>query len=417
MYACRIVLELSKEPRFTGTEGERRAREIIVSELKTLGLSPSLEGFKVKTYKILEESLEVTKPPLGEVECSGIGFSGSTGEEGVEGRIAYVESGDRALMPSDSGWVALAAVRPSPEDWEFLAKRASALVISESSPHRKLSRLDVPYEWLEDRGQLPAVYVKYNDAVRLLEAERVRVVLRQEYSEVETYNILTEIEGSKYPDEVIMVTAHYDSERGVPGAIDNAGGVALALALAKALASERPKRTVRFLFTAAEELGLRGSLHYVEAHEKELENIKAVINLDVHGQAIGTCSCIVTGNPKMATYAETLAKRMGLKVRVTEDVMSSDGTPFAHKGVPVFNMYRGGGPSHDMHTALDDSRYVHPVAFKVAGVFALQLLRELADAEEFPVPREVTSEMKKKVEEYFKKRGFGPGRKPRKEGS
>lgn len=406
-YAFEAVKEIVKEPRFTGTPGEERARLIIIGKLEEMGLSPFLEPFSVKTYTIQREELVVEEPRREEIPCSGVGFSGSTGEKGVSGRLVYVETGDRALLPEERGWVGLASSRPEREDWGFLAKRALGLVIAESSPHRELSTVDIPHEWLEEYGELPAVYVRYRDAYKLLKAERVRLTLIQKYREVTSYNIVAEIVGSKYPDEVIVITAHYDSERNAPGAVDNAGGTALALGLAKAMSKRKPKRTLRFVFTAAEELGLRGSLAYVDSHKNELRNIKVVVNLDVHGQAIGTNHAIVTGNPKIAAWLEVLAKTMGMKVKVREDVMSSDGTPFAREGIPVINFYRGGGPTVDMHSKLDDLRYVHPQAYKIIGSFALRVVLELAGAEEFPLPREVTEDMKKKVKEYFEKRGFG----------
>ena len=406
-YAFRVTRELAKEPRFTGTPGEERARTFLAEELRRINLEYSLESFSVKTYKILREELIVEKPYEEEIPCSGIGFSGSTGEDGASGELVYVETVDRALLPEGRGWVGLASSRPEKEDWRFLARKALGLVIAESSPHRDLSTIDVPHEWLEKYGELPAVYVKYGDAYKLLKAERVRLTLIQNYCEVTSYNIVTEISGSKYPDEVIVVTAHYDSERNSPGAVDNAGGTALALGLAKAMSKRKPKRTLRFVFTGAEELGLRGSLAYISSHKDELERIKVVINLDVHGQAIGTNHAIVTGNPKIVAWIEVLAKTLGMKVKVREDVMSSDGTPFAREGIPVINFYRGGGPTVDMHSKLDDLRFVHPQAYRVIGNFALKVLLELADAEEFPLPREVSKDMKKKIEEYFEKRGFG----------
>ena len=406
-YAVKIIREISKHPRFVGTSYEEEARNFLVNEFKSIELEPKLEGFTVKTYSIIEERLEVLEPPWGEIECGALGFSGNTPPSGVEGKLIYIENADKALLPDNKGWIGLAAARPTREAWKTLAKQASGLIISENNPSRPPSMVSVPYEWLEEAGDLPAVYVKYDDALRLLEASRVRLMVRQKYKEITAYNIVAEVKGTKYPEEIILVVAHYDSVRNVHGAIDNAGGVGFLMALAKKFSSSACKRTIRFVLAGAEELGLRGSLAYVEAHKDELENIKLVVNLDVHGQPIGTNAAIVTGDSKIANYLETLSKIMGVNLNVREDVMSSDSTSFARAGVPAVSFYRSGGSAHFMHTYLDNDKYVGSQAFALLGAIALRFIEEVANAEEFPFPREIPDNIKKKIKEYFEKRGFG----------
>lgn len=59
-------------------------------------------------------------------------------------------------------------------------------------------------------------------------------------AEGQTYqNIFTEIKGSKKPDEVFVIGAHYDTVAGTPGADDNASGIAGIIELSR-LFAERP---------------------------------------------------------------------------------------------------------------------------------------------------------------------------------
>ena len=94
-----------------------------------------------------------------------------------------------------------------------------------------------------------------------------------------TTNLIAEIPGSTWPDEVVLVGAHYDSY--FQGADDNSSGVAALLEMARLAAGGRFKRTVRFVGFDLEELGLVGSTRYVRAHPDE--RIVAAIVFDCIG--------------------------------------------------------------------------------------------------------------------------------------
>jgi len=403
-YIVRLQRLLAQRSRFTASEGEEWARGILRRELEEAGLTPSLEAFEARVYDVEECGLAVVKPWRGEVECSPLGFSGSTSRDGVEAELVYIEAGDRALVPDAKGWVGLAAARPrEPEVWGYLAERASGLVISEGGPYRELSTVCLPYEWYEKYGDLPAVIVKFDDALRLMRAERVRLTLRQRVERRTAYNVVTEVRGSKYPEEVVLLCAHYDSVRGGRGAIDNAGGTAFAVALARAFTGVEVKRTLRLVLFSGEELGLVGSRAYVAAHRDELSEIKMVVNLDVHGGALGTNAAIVTANEKVASYLEALSKSLGVRLDVREDVMSSDSASFAREGVPAVNFYRSSGANQDSHTARDDDRYVGETAYKLLWKLVYRFLSDLLQAEEFPLSREISENVRKSVDKYFKR--------------
>ena len=78
-------------------------------------------------------------------------------------------------------------------------------------------------------------------------------------------NIYARVKGTKHPDSVIVITAHYDHLGGMgkntyfPGANDNASGVSLLLSLAKFYAKNPQPYIVAFICFAAEEAGLIGS--------------------------------------------------------------------------------------------------------------------------------------------------------------
>lgn len=69
----------------------------------------------------------------------------------------------------------------------------------------------------------------------------------------QTPNIIVEVRGTKQPDEIIIIGAHYDCYHGTPGADDNASGVAATLSLAKAFLANPAAKTIRFALFVNEE--------------------------------------------------------------------------------------------------------------------------------------------------------------------
>ncbi|MDR2972628.1 MAG: M28 family peptidase [Bacteroidales bacterium] len=88
--------------------------------------------------------------------------------------------------------------------------------------------------------------------------------------------------GSEFPDEYIVISAHYDHQSG-PGADDNASGTAGVLECAKILSQIETKRSVIFFAANCEEFGLVGSFAYVQKCAAQNMNIIAAFNLDQIG--------------------------------------------------------------------------------------------------------------------------------------
>ncbi len=118
-----------------------------------------------------------------------------------------------------------------------------------------------------------------------------------------TANVVAMIEGSDpvLRNEYLVVGAHLDHLGMMPvlfpGALDNASGVALALGIAKALATTgvELKRTLIILLFGAEEVGLVGARQFVERFPYPKEQIRMMINLDMVGR--GNAFFAVTADP------------------------------------------------------------------------------------------------------------------------
>lgn len=96
--------------------------------------------------------------------------------------------------------------------------------------------------------------------------------------EVSTYNLVGDIVGSEYPEEILLMGGHIDSWDVGPqtGANDDAAGFMVCMEAVRTLIklNLRPKRTIRFIAWSGEEMGDRnsGAPSYVRRHQDELKN-------------------------------------------------------------------------------------------------------------------------------------------------
>jgi len=174
-------------------------------------------------------------------------------------------------------------------------------------------------------------------------------------------NVAGYLPGSLFPDEFILLTAHFDhigSKNGqvVCGADDNASGTAAVLQLAEYLKSHRPARSVVLGLFDGEEAGLLGSEAFASAPPAPLTlaKIKVVLNLDMIAQ--GTQGRIFVGGTSYtaALKPHLLGGFAASKVAVIPDFEQydaySDQGPFLDRGVPFLFFCVG-----------DDDPYYHTV--------------------------------------------------------
>lgn len=149
--------------------------------------------------------------------------------------------------------------------------------------------------------QYIAEYYKKNDLSQYPNLEDYFQIIEAKYvpnMTTNTQNVIAYIEGSEYPEEVLIISAHSDhvgvkNEHIYNGADDNASGTSAIMEIAQAfkLAEEqgiKPKRSILFLHLTAEELGLHGSRFFTQNPILPLKNIVANINIDMVGRVDST---------------------------------------------------------------------------------------------------------------------------------
>ena len=102
----------------------------------------------------------------------------------------------------------------------------------------------------------------------------------QVLEDVESHNVIAEIKGSQYPDEIILVGGHLDSWDVGDGSHDDGAGVVQSMEVIRLFTElgYTPKRTIRVVLFMNEENGLRGATKYAE--EAKRKNEKHILALE-----------------------------------------------------------------------------------------------------------------------------------------
>ena len=150
---------------------------------------------------------------------------------------------------------------------------AAAIIIRSMShstdnfPHTGSTRYDSNY------ARIPAVAVGLRDADWLSDAIKknqdlsIKLTTRGKFlPDTIGHNIIGELKGSEFPDEIITVGGHLDCWDNCEGAHDDGAGCVQTIEILRAFKAVgyTPKRTIRFVLFANEENGLRGGNKYAE---------------------------------------------------------------------------------------------------------------------------------------------------------
>lgn len=189
-------------------------------------------------------------------------------------------------------------------------------------------------------------------------------------------SVILTIRGWDLPDEVVVLGAHLDSINGntrndpnqlAPGADDDASGIAtLTETLRIALADGwQPRRTVKFMGYAAEEVGLRGSNAIAQSFRAGGVNVVSVLQVDMTNYKSGA----VTDMKLISDYSNTDLKNffvtlfdtylapMGLTRSNTAcGYACSDHASWTNAGYPAAMMFEAGDPGGSfpyIHTPYD----------------------------------------------------------------
>jgi aminopeptidase YwaD len=186
---------------------------------------------------------------------------------------------------------------------------------------------------------IPAVGIAPETAARLERTRagwpRVTLTIDTEESPAATETLLFDIPGRS--DEWVVLSAHVDGHDLAESAIDNATGVAAALAVTRAVARHIAplRRGLRLAFFSVEEWALLGSAQYVAGlNRRERDAVALNVNLDsVAGGA--SLTAMTSGFARLEPFLIEVAAANGHALRCVRPLMmNSDHGNFATAGTP-----------------------------------------------------------------------------------
>ncbi len=202
-------------------------------------------------------------------------------------------------------------------------------------------------------------------------------------------NVLSVIKGTKFPEKYIVISAHYDHE-GIKndeiynGADDNASGTSALIAFAEYFKKHPPKHSVILAAIDAEELGLKGSIFFVDHPIIPITSIKLNLNMDMIGRSDASELYVVGTNHYKQLHPAIREKNLGLQIITGQHdgtgsgsnwTNSSDHASFHSKGIPF--LYFGVEDHKDYHKPTDDFEAIQPVFYHNAVYNIISIFRTL----------------------------------------
>jgi len=188
----------------------------------------------------------------------------------LEGTLVYVHKGDLRDFNEKNieGSIVLMDFN-SGDNWINAAKLGANAVIFIAPD--ETSYLEARKKIVNTPIHFPRVYVNRNDGFFLKTlaslGAKVKINVNMTYDLVKAENIIGIINGTLYPDEIIVIAAHYDTWSIVPAlapGADEATGIASLLELARYFSENPPKRTIWLVAFSGHWQALAGSREFVE---------------------------------------------------------------------------------------------------------------------------------------------------------
>ncbi|XP_073186611.1 carboxypeptidase Q isoform X3 [Lepidochelys kempii] len=276
-------------PRLSGSKNLEMAIKYMFRVLQEDGLeNVHLEPVKVPHWERGEESAMMLAPRNHSIAILGLGSSVATPPEGITAEVLVVTSFDELHKRSQDAKGKIVVYNQPFVSYEetvkyrLLGAVEAGKVGAVASLIRSIASFSINsphtgWQWYQsDVPKIPTACISVEDAEMMARMSsrgtRIVVTLKmgaKTYTDIVSFNTVAEIVGSKYPEQVVVVSGHLDSWDVGQGAMDDGGGAFIsweALSLIKDLGL-RPKRTLRLVLWTAEEPGGVGAEQYYQLHK------------------------------------------------------------------------------------------------------------------------------------------------------
>jgi len=381
-----------------GSEEELRVAQYLQAQCAAMGLDAQIQSFEVDMATIQEAALTVD----GEnITCKGY-FNAGSGE--VEAPFYYLRSTDDYALSLCKGKIVMVDGYMGYWMYQDIVDNGAVGFITYDGNCNYIDR-DIDQRELRahvHKGRkIPGVNINAKDAVELIRkgAKNAKITLKQDEYVGQSRNVVLDLPGQI--DEYIVFTAHYDSSSLSQGAYDNMSGSVGILGIAEHFAKNPHRYGMRFVWCGSEERGLLGAKAYCEK-EENLQNVVLNINLDMIGCIMGKFIYCATAEEKLCHYISYFGNEVGFPIVGSQDVYSSDSTPFADKGIPAVSFARIAPQntatihnSYDTIALMKGEQMVEDIDFLIA--FA----DRMGNAVRCPVKKEIPENMKEKLDIYL----------------
>jgi hypothetical protein len=428
--------------RVTGSPESQKSIDWGLAKMNSIGLvNVRAEKFSMwKGWTRGSASAELLSPLHRKLDVDAMGWTGSTAPSGVDAEVATANLFDldeemknvnrfrrKIVMMKTEGAPKKNFWRVFAQYGEFLnaLEKAGAVAVIGGQGGFKAEGMHLTHTGIlgfaqdyaipvidmamEDQGQLER-FIAAGKTPRL----HINVQNSLTGGPVESANVVGEIAGREYPEQIIVVGAHLDSWDLSEGTTDNGTGTSSVLAAADAImkSGQRPRRTIRFVLFTGEEQGLLGSLAYTRQHASEMKDHLAAIVLD-EGQ--GPIKEFQMGGrkdliPAIDAFVDALENLREIKVN-DKCEFGTDTGPFILAGLPGINMNQDSPDyKYTHHSAADAMEAVKPdILTQNATIMALTAYW-LADRPErfaLPWPSDRTAKMLRDQGQYEFLKAFG----------
>ena len=289
-------------PRFTGSQNLEDAIDWILEKMEKDGLS-NVHGEKVKVPRWIRgnESLELIEPFAKDMHILGLGGSIGTPKKGIRGDVFCVNSFEDLEANADQakGKIVLFNVPFTTYGKTVQYRYGGASMAAKAGAIASLVRSIGPFSmntphtggmyYEEGIKKIPHAAITLEDAKMFQRIQdrggKVTVKLKMDGHFIPdgwSRNVIGELPGSEFPEEVVVMGGHIDSWDVGQGAMDDGGGCVAAweaLRIIKELGL-KPKRTIRVVMWTNEENGTRGGNAYRDNHMDDLKNHILAIESD-----------------------------------------------------------------------------------------------------------------------------------------
>lgn len=289
-------------PRFSGSTNLEAAIDWTLGRMRADGLENVRgEPVTVPVWRRGREEARLLEPRVETLPMLGLGGSVGTPPEGLSAEVLVVRSFDELRQRADEARGRIVVFAPAYTEYNDTVRFRvhGAVEASRAGAIASLTRSVTPFSLRTphtgamsyDRSTKPIPHgaLAAEDVERMVRwqeaGQRIRLQLRMEARtepDGQSRNIVAEVRGREWPDEIVVVGGHFDSWDVGQGAQDDGGGCVSAweaLRLMKELGL-RPRRTVRCVLWTNEENGLRGARAYRELHAGALGRHVAAIEAD-----------------------------------------------------------------------------------------------------------------------------------------